>query len=103
MKDDLIRRQDAIEALLKEANADGAYGYISGEEAEKVLNALPSAEQGWIPVTERLPEEHKEVLTSDSVFGITFDSIHNGKWRKHPIAWMPLPEPWKGEDDDEVH
>ena len=53
-------------------------------------------EPRWIPVTERLPEEHEEVLTSDSVFGITFDSLHNGKWRKHPVAWMPLPEPYKG-------
>lgn len=54
----------------------------------------------WIPVTERLPEEHEEVLTYNSVFGITFDSIHNGKWRKHPEAWMPLPEPYKGGEEE---
>lgn len=50
----------------------------------------------WIPCSERLPEEHEEVLTYNPVFGITFNSIHNGKWRKHPVAWMPLPEPYKG-------
>ena len=50
----------------------------------------------WIPDTESLPEEHEEVLTYDSVFGITYDSIRNGKWRKQPVAWMPLPTPYKG-------
>ena len=54
----------------------------------------------WIPVTERLPKEHEEVLTYNPVFGITFDSMHNGKWRKHPVAWMPLPEPYKEKEDE---
>ena len=54
----------------------------------------------WIPVTESLPEEHEEVLTYDSVFGITFDSIRNGKWRKQPVAWMPLPTPYKGGEEE---
>ena len=53
----------------------------------------------WIPCSERLPEEHTDVLTYDSSFGITFDSLHRGKLRKYPVAWMPLPEPWRGESD----
>ena len=72
------------------------------EEVLEEINKIPAAdvEPRWIPVTERLPEEHEEVLTYDSVFGITFDSIHNGKWRKHPEAWMPLPEPYKGGEEE---
>lgn len=69
--------------------------WVGFDTIDEVLSEMP-AEPRWIPVTERLPEEHEEVLTSDSVFGITFDSLHNGKWRKHPVAWMPLPEPYKG-------
>ncbi len=72
----------------------------------------------WIPVTEALPEEDEEVLvtvrfdgTKDvkpSVYVETASQI-SGKWvsysdewkvsqnRHHVIAWMPLPEPWRGD------
>lgn len=81
---------------------------------------FPSAEpeRKWIPVTEALPEEDTEVLvtvrfdgTKDvkpSVYVETASQI-SGTWvsysdewkvsrnRHHVIAWMPLPEPWRGE------
>lgn len=81
----------------------------------------------WIPVSERLPKEREWIGTdtfgttiSDEVY-VTFEmpnserftdhlSFQNGKlsnfkqseidaWHKgaKPIAWMPLPLPWKGE------
>ena len=71
----------------------------------------------WTPVTEALPEEETEVLvtvrfdgTKDvkpSVYIETASQI-SGEWtsysdewkvaksKHHVIAWMPLPEPWKG-------
>ena len=71
----------------------------------------------WTPVTEALPEEDEEVLvtvrfdgTKDvkpSVYVETASQISE-KWvsygdeykvaphKHHLIAWMPLPEPWKG-------
>ena len=42
--DDLISRADAIDALIAEANTDGAYGYIDARSSENVISALPSAE-----------------------------------------------------------
>lgn len=92
MSDDLISKQAAIEILNK-------YGYTKNMRIHKDILSIPPARE-WIPVTERLPEEHEDVLTSDSVFGITFDSIHNGKWRKQPVAWMPLPEPYKEKENE---
>lgn len=78
------------------------FPYLAEETLEELIDNAPAADiPRWIPVTERLPEEHEEVLTYDSVFGITFDSQHNGKWRKHPVAWMPLPEPYKEGEQDE--
>lgn len=70
-----------------------------------VLEALPH----WIPVTERLPEDDTVVLVYGKSGGI-YTAIHNnsktwirGWWKMNsknhhcdPIAWMPLPEPFKG-------
>lgn len=98
---DLISRQAALYSYQYEVcNKVRCYECKATDEdgtckLERWIKDLPSAKR-WIPVTERLPEEHEEVLTYNPVFGITFDSIHNGKWRKHPVAWMPLPEPYKG-------
>lgn len=66
-------------------------------------------ENGWIPVSERLPEECENVLTSVKFTGClgrygTFKKIgyidYCGNWRGdciggEVIAWMPLPEPYK--------
>ena len=60
---------------------------------------------GWIPVTERLPEENVRVLvcfrfTDYSQIEMDTDRIEKGKWHrwsKYVTHWMPLPEPPKGE------
>lgn len=73
-------------------------------------NVMPSADrpQGWIPCSERLPKENTEVLMSLE-WGIDIGEYRNGDWHSEWInyyddgdvlAWMPLPEPWKGADDE---
>lgn len=74
-----------------------------------------SLQPQWIPVTERLPERRGNYLVTCS--GINADggkyrSINHydgdGKWTEDAtrlrgdtvLAWMPLPEPYKGEHDD---
>ena len=60
----------------------------------------------WIPVTEALPEDGERVLITHKG-GVSF-GWHNGSYweRGAPtnhrpletvIAWMPLPEPWRGD------
>lgn len=104
------------------------------ESPEKVLNALLTDLKayekfnGWIPVSERLPEEHESIFMkykgtdkwkigmfekcSDKVkVTIEFEdgtritkTLHtiDGNWERFfngkVIAWQPLPEPWKGVD-----
>lgn len=134
--DDTISRQAAIKKidsyLLSFAAIDR--NYCEGlRDAQRLVNSTPSAqpERHWIPVTERLPEEHEWIGTktfgttiSDKVY-VTFESpkgerftkhlsFQNGKvpsfeqrkidaWHKGsvPIAWMPLPEPYREEEHDE--
>lgn len=86
----------------------------------EVLREVQS-EQRWIPVTERLPEEKKDVLIAfkhNMAVGFWEDILDNGEpaWYANsgdgwmtdtetvdsdgiPIAWMPLPEPWGGEQE----
>lgn len=81
--------------------------------AEKAIEQLPSAqsEQRWIPVSERLPEAEVEVF----VYLFDRPSPHiawmskDGKWHtedftlevdENPAAWMPLPKPYKEEQDE---
>ena len=95
---------------------------------DRRIKQLPSAqpEQRWIPCSERLPDEHEWLGTkkfgttiSNEVY-VTFEapdgqrfakhiSFQNGKlspadelWFKgaKPIAWMPLPKPYKAESED---
>lgn len=71
-------------------------------------------EQRWIPCSERLPEERKEVLVCYDYKGHRFvligtlygEKFHGyddeyltpeGRKYRKAVAWMPLPEPWKGE------
>ena len=74
-------------------------------EANGLIDHMHYVNQKWIPVSERLPEEFEFVLvylhtkimtvasrtTNGGFYNIQGDEI----WP--PIAWMPLPEPYKGE------
>ena len=97
---------------------------INARKAIDVIEAMPSAEpeRKWFPVTDALPEEEKNVLVTVHFDGfknaytnippsdyVDIASQYEGYWsspsdeykvaesRHHVIAWMPLPEPWRGE------
>lgn len=60
-------------------------------------------EQQWIPCSERVPEEDGYYLVTNSKWGAPWREITlwvTDGWSSDnkPIAWMPLPEPWKGEE-----
>ena len=113
---DMISRQAAIDAIFGRSH----------EIIKMRIGNLPSAqpEQRWIPCSERLPEEKdagilkklgtekrsEYVIATVDVKGerMTVTACtYDGKWdwnMKYAfpdfkvVAWMPLPEPYKGDD-----
>ena len=122
---DTINRQAAINAICKhgtdlERRGITVLAVVNHKQATiDLLETLPSAqtEPQWIPVSERLPEEPFGCLvTVWDTNPVTMDEFENilpyfvgwdgkqwndGDGEQCPfevIAWMPLPEPWKGEE-----
>ena len=97
MKDDLINRQAAINAI------ENTECELLAEEWDELTNAIkqvPSAQQ-WIPVTERLPEKQQYVLvTYNGLDGRRLVVVTNwnpNTWiESNSVAWMPVPEPYEG-------
>lgn len=60
------------------------------------------AEPRWTPCSERLPETYGAYLVQD-VCGNIFVDYWRGYWlaKTTMVAWMPLPEPYRGGDEDE--
>ena len=116
----LIDRQTAIDALW---SLDAELRPSTIDAILSMLNGLPSAhlEQRWIPVNERLPEEERkhywictdsgyqcECRWTNNIYGLQESdnwgwSIFDIPQYSKVVAWMPLPEPWKGESDAENH
>ena len=133
MSEDLIKREDAIGAMIE------WYGCKPNdiEAFEKIIEAIPSADrpQGeWIPCSKRLPsEEERKEWIDNNLDGIgylypclvtRYSSINPDRTKNNPyvakhyfdgedfvncgeevcseyiLAWMPLPKPWKGADDE---
>ena len=100
MTDDLISRQQAIDALY---NVDE---YNS--RSVTAIKNLPSiqSEQRWIPVTERLPEKSGYYLATVDIGWKIVDVIYfnngSGFLMANTVkAWKPTPEPYYGVSKNE--
>lgn len=64
---------------------------------ESAISYLRQSEPQWIPVTERLPDKKGHYLATN--LGRVYITGFNGEvfGLRHVTAWMPLPEPYKGE------
>jgi len=108
----------AIKALEAPPN-DNWEGYSKRLWENAYERGKADAEQRWIPVTERLPEEDKQVLVTEcftgingkKIYSISLASLYGNDWvtvndeykldpsRFKVVAWMPSPEPYKAESE----
>lgn len=83
------------------------YINLEADNGERVIfNVLPD----WIPVSKRLPEEDGRYIVTkrderdDEEIYVTTSYYQNDEYgffsEEEIIAWMPLPEPYKGESED---
>lgn len=110
-----MTREEHIEnlkAIASDMPSDKCADWIESLMAGvKALEQVSSSEKPnkWIPCSERLPEEHKEVLTCSLGGFIEIQSYEDGcggYWENQKgdwsdicevVAWMPLPEQYKQE------
>lgn len=87
----------------------------SEEEQKRVMETLKKTANPWIPITERLPETDDYILISfenfnvpqvgryeadEDVGGEFYPGDEDFTYKSIDLyvnAWMPLPQPWKGE------
>ena len=86
-------------------------GIITIGEFSEIVDREYQEPSKLIPVSERLPENSKEVLTCSNGRFIEIQSLENpydaywenqsGDWTDFDevIAWMPLPEPYKEKEE----
>lgn len=124
--EDCISRQAVIDALNKTSGIRGD----ALKALYDLPSVTSKGKTEWIPVSKRMPEEHEWIGTkrfgttkSDEVY-VTFETPKGERFTKHlsfqngklsmadqqtinviykgsvPVAWMPLPEPYKAEGSD---
>ena len=107
MSDRLLKESDVIKIAFQ-------LPLVVNSAFADAVKALPSADrpQGWIPCSDRLPKDEGIFLVTMETYvfneyshpvGTSFYSPSFGWVNASPnkvLAWMPLPKPWKGVDDE---
>lgn len=113
----VIFREDAIEAITNYAKFlwDNYHETCHLAGMIDTIDALPTAEPRWIPVTKSLPKNDDWCIVTildesgDTPFRYTDFGwyleeascwiVGAERWTG-VVAWMLLPEPWRGEEDE---
>ena len=114
--DDLISRRAAIDEVQRHReNVLGGYEYDEGvafvyaaahNHIIEVIKCIPSAHQ-WIPCSEMLPMDKGVYLVTDDSGRVAWVEKSWFMWcddgspfweYANVTAWMPLPEPYKGDE-----
>jgi len=108
-----MTREVAIERLNRCREVLEFSSHMDNQNREAFEMAIKALEQepGWIPISERLPEECKAVLIwcpeRKNIYCAYLEEkqwwIFGAYWEKVTLdvtAWMPLPEPYTAESEE---
>ena len=102
-----------ISQIYEEAKRQLDKGVITIGEFSEIVDREYQEPSKWIPCSERLPEKDVNVLTyhrneSFDYRYVSWIDDYSGKWAgfignlpDDVLAWMPLPEPYKGGGEEE--
>ena len=101
----ILERFDSKIAALGGASSENAIQDTAVKEImwckDIVKQVVEEYNNGWIPVSERLPEKSGLYLVcyknKDCYPNIEVFLNNRFIYEEHVIAWQPLPEPYKGE------
>ena len=107
MASDLISRKALLEAMDKEeTEMEEVMCIPSWATAKHCIKDLPTVDR-WIPCSERLPKEEGMYLITSNLFGslevqyvFYSENVQMFVCNGTPVAWMPLPSPYKAGDID---
>lgn len=106
--DNLGRAIVETEEILKEAadiieELSAKLAGANMERSEQYYNDVPDINVGsWIPVSEKLPDEEGSYLVTFDDGYVSSAPFYDEDWELwcdsgEPVAWMPLPQPYKEE------
>ena len=117
---DAIRKYKSVVSVPDEYDIafDDGIDTAIAEIGHNVPSVIPKPKMGWIPVSERLPNDRRPVLVTAywhetyqvmmaSYFGdglwwcVPFNNCGKHEQKLNPKAWLPLPEPYKAERNEE--
>ena len=102
-----MTREEAIQVL--QEKIDNRPLFKDEREAFMVAIEALSAEPKWIPCSEKLPSEDKcgwyLVTVKGHELFVDIAPFNDELWKRldshqKALAWMPLPKPYKGGDDE---
>jgi hypothetical protein len=114
-EDDAISRQAALDEIISRLGISGEKYLLESERyIYQIIKDLPpvTPKQRWIPVSEGLPDERQSVLVWCPEYRNMYCAyLKNKNWwifgafsqiiPNAVIAWMPLPEPYKTESEEQ--
>ena len=97
---------ECIKEVKEDYWEDDGYGYATAD-CQRITTALDETierleQTGWIPISERLPEESKRYVVATKYNDVMTDFYTGERFLQGDdiIAWMLLPEPYKAESEN---